>query len=254
MKKQILGLALLAGMVFSGSVFTACSSSDDGGGSQGPVVNGKKLVKMRRDTTYVYTYNSKGQIIMEAIGPYVTNYVYEDNRITRSNGGPTTVYFLENGRIVRDSTYYSSSYYEYDNDGQLTMVREIPTSGSYYSSSSYVKLTWDKGNIVKMEGESTNSYSSLVSEYTYKNEGNVLSINDPSPVDPVLWTQGFFGKRCSNLLEKEVTTINYNDGTVSESTATYDYTSENGVITQMICTRMSDTGRVSTTIVSFTWE
>lgn len=262
--KKLLNFGLIAGLVLSFSALGACSGSDSdnggsaGGGGSAPVVNGKRLVKVtENDNSTSYVYNSKGQVIksersLSSGWKEVDDYVYTDSMIVRSHYSSSYsivrshyYYFLENGRVVRDSVpnYYINNY-EYDGAGQLITIRTT-YKNSYRSV--IENIIWQNGNIVKTESDSSGDKHTFI--YTYTSHPNTLPILNLH-VEPVLYSQGYFGRICKNLPSELVFSDTADSGETSTSTTTYDYTFENGVVTKVI--ESNDSG--GNAIYHFTWE
>lgn len=258
MMKRILNFGFILGIVLSSLVLGACGGSDSddngvpgsaaaGGGTSagGEVVNanGRRLVKMMNEGGDIteYIYDSNGRIVTLKDTFIATNlvqlrnYEYTDSKITVTDGQGAFLgcYILENGRVVRDSLplsndngHYYGTYctYEYDNTGQLTTFKRINVSDSPYQNgtlNAIATYTWQDGNIVKVEGHAGSGPGKSTFTYTYTTYPNILpEFNAPGNVEPFLWSQGFFGKVCKNLLSNT-------NGT------TYRYTFAGGVVTQM---------------------
>jgi hypothetical protein len=69
----------------------------------------------------------------------------------------------------------------------------------------------------------------------------------------VLESQGFIGKRNRNLPSK-VTTFDDDFFAYNNSSTSYDYTIEGGVVTKVIATSTNSSGVVSTSTIDFIWE
>lgn len=269
--KKNLNFGLFLGLVMFFLALGACSGGDsDGGGAIGggsaPVVNGKRLVKVRiegnsydigrsnafADSVVIYEYNSKGQIVSlkRREGGNRSSIIYTDSMIATDSYGHD-YFILKNGRVVRDSPSSSKNLlYEYDGAGQLTTIKS-----SSSPSSLPTEITWQNGNITKVGGWTFNytSHPNTVPMMLCP-IGMYGSFYNRDQIVEALWGQGFFGKVCQNLPAGYAFTETDSSGqTRTTITATFDYTFKDGVPT-VIIEQVIGGYNSGTHIWQLTWE
>lgn len=207
-----------------------------------------------------------------------------------------TTYMLTDGRITKKiekaSSSYSGSYNSSGNDritnytydgGQLISVECTYVSSYSYSSSSSsttqrYKTTyiWRDGNVYQMtyeynynsESRSTSdsyyssnnstysSQSKTVTTYTYSDKSAQVPIIYVD--DEVLYFQGYFGKKISNLASKEqsIETYSSTGGSVSTTTSSreYVYSFNSDMLEKILITSTSDNGGTSIETVEVSWN
>ena len=246
--EKLFYLSLMTGVLAVCCTITACSSDKNDSGSE---VKEKRLVRWTETSgssayNYFVDYNSKGQIVQVKLvlssgSASSVNYAYENNKITKSSGSSTFTFTLSNGRIVTGA----SSDFKYDEDGQLISVTSSDKNTAQYE--------WSDGNIVKKTYSYDSSSEYMSCRYTYSEYSSSMLPQFSSIGEWVLESQGFIGKRNRNLPSK-VTTFDDDFFAYNNSSTSYDYTIEGGVVTKVIATSTNSSGVVSTSTIDFIWE
>lgn len=214
---RLIGMAIVA--IIMSVNFAACGDDDD---DEENANNGipKKFISAMDDSGYgcSYEYDNQGRIIKAVwtngnVSQEIAEFTYEENKIIRTdytisssssaNDKWITNYELKNGIIVSMAEYNLSGElnanvkYNYDSSKQLVSIEyNDPYTGG---SSKQMKFVWQDGNIVSIIDDNTIelSYTSL----PYQFIGETNNHFDSELIDNSLYTQGFYGKCCKNLVK-----------------------------------------------------
>lgn len=291
-------VALLAVAVGFAACSSDDDNDDNSKGGAAPVVNGKKLAFMKQgSSTTIYEYDSDGRIISATGSGYKRIYNYSENQITctssygSGSSADITTYMLTDGRITKKiekaSSSYSGSYnssgndritnYTYDGGQLISEACTYVSSYSYSSSSSSTTTrykttySWRDGNVYQAtyeynsESSTSDSYYSSNNSTSSRKTVTTFTYSDKSaqvPImyvdDEVLYFQGYFGKKISNLVSKEqsVETSSYSGGSVSTKTSSreYVYSFNSDMLEKILITSTSDNGGTSIETVEVSWN
>ena len=242
----------------------SCSKDDEKGNDivlrPSITVNGKYLIRINSSEL---EYNAQGLLAKvktkNTNGTFrETDYVYEAKRIVMS--APDVTYYLEGGRISESRytvltsldedglTVDAKDTYEYDRNGNLIketkpydFAEEVDMETTVYE--------WRNGNIQKI----TRSHYDFFEEITISYTAYPNTIPDVTQgfIGNYLGWQGYYGNRCKNLPESET---RYSQNYYPDKTITYhyDYTFEDGVVTKIMVSWVSN-GQPSTIIHELEW-
>jgi hypothetical protein len=262
---QLNKLFYLCGIALCTFTLSSCGG-DDEGASGGKNDSSKKIVSSYWDDDgykrkEYYSYDSQGRVIEKICIKetynirYTVNYTYSDTRIVKecsegADESPAT-YYLSNGRIVMAIRDESTSTYDYDNNGYLSLY-----SFKYNDEEDFIKketFTWTNGDLVEISGTRTHPTTTINEKVTYTNipwnKGVFASGNDVMDfANDVLFCTGYYG----NIPKHLPSSIEY--GTNERYKEYYEYTMVEGYVGTMKYKLVKSNEETSTATLKFTWQ
>lgn len=206
----------------------ACSNSDNDEKTSGNNANvaSSQLAKPLYLGTYydddppenvAFKYDEQGRIT------YFKGYTftYDTDKITSVHktelgGTVTRIYNIQNGHVVNmaNTDGFVSRIYTYNNNDELVSINHISYNYSKKTTEEeLMEFTWSNGNVVKM------TYDDYIYYYEFTNDedkGETLYAIQYKPLnvgygydsDDILIREGYFGKRCKNLVKETSNSVN----------------------------------------------